>query len=123
MDLVSVTALRLMVSTLTLLQKAPSDGAQAGVDTFHHNLLKALNHVDVKSQQSEVARVLDSKGIQYEMIDIAQNNSLKEEMRSKSGNPSALPPQIFNGDQHCGGYEDFVEAVETSDVRKFLKLD
>ncbi|XP_062889807.1 LOW QUALITY PROTEIN: SH3 domain-binding glutamic acid-rich-like protein 3 [Mobula hypostoma] len=78
---------------------------------------------EVKSQQSEVTRVLDSKGIKYEMIDIAQNNALKEEMRSKSGNPSALPPQIFNGDQHCGGYEDFVEAVETNDVRKFLKLD
>ncbi|XP_041068130.1 SH3 domain-binding glutamic acid-rich-like protein 3 isoform X1 [Carcharodon carcharias] len=78
---------------------------------------------EVKSQQSEVTRVMDSKGIKYEMIDIAQNNSLKEEMRTKSGNPNALPPQIFNGEQHCGGYEDFVEAVETSDVRKFLKLD
>ncbi|XP_069751551.1 SH3 domain-binding glutamic acid-rich-like protein 3 isoform X2 [Narcine bancroftii] len=78
---------------------------------------------EVKSQQSEVTRVMDSKGIKYELIDIAQSNASKEEMRSKSGNPNALPPQIFNGDQHCGGFEDFVEAVETSDVRKFLKLD
>ncbi|XP_042194758.1 SH3 domain-binding glutamic acid-rich-like protein 3 [Callorhinchus milii] len=77
----------------------------------------------VKSSQAEVIRVLDAKGVKYELIDISQENSLKEEMRKKTGIPDACPPQIFNGEQYCGGHEDFVEAVEGDTVMKFLKLD
>ncbi|XDV34447.1 hypothetical protein PO909_004605 [Leuciscus waleckii] len=47
-------------------------------------------------------RILDSKSIKYELIDISVGGAVRDEMRSKSGNPSAIPPQIFNEDQYCG---------------------
>ncbi|XP_028819848.1 SH3 domain-binding glutamic acid-rich-like protein 3 [Denticeps clupeoides] len=77
---------------------------------------------EVKSQQAEVMRILDSKSIQYELIDISAGGSIRDEMRSKSGNPTAAPPQIFNEDQYCGDYEMFSEAVEADMVKQFLKM-
>uniref|UniRef100_A0A670Y9A3 SH3 domain-binding glutamic acid-rich-like protein 3 n=1 Tax=Pseudonaja textilis TaxID=8673 RepID=A0A670Y9A3_PSETE len=77
---------------------------------------------EIKSQQSEVTRILDGKNIKYNMVDISQDNALREEMRTKSGNPKAIPPQIFNGDHYCGDYELFVEAVEQNTLQQFLKL-
>ncbi|GAA6081664.1 SH3 domain-binding glutamic acid-rich-like protein 3 isoform X2 [Tachysurus ichikawai] len=77
---------------------------------------------EVKSQQAEVMRILESKNIQFELIDIAVSGDLRQEMRISSGNPSACPPQIFNDDQYCGDYEMFSEAVETDTVEKFLKI-
>lgn len=55
-------------------------------------------------------------------MDISQDNALREEMRAKAGNPKAIPPQIVNGDQYCGDYELFVEAVEQNTLQEFLKL-
>ncbi|KAK6474532.1 SH3 domain-binding glutamic acid-rich-like protein 3 [Huso huso] len=77
---------------------------------------------EVKSQQAEVMRILESKSIQFELIDISQDSSLREEMRAKAGNPTAVPPLVFNGDQYCGDYKMFAEAVEDDAVEKFLKL-
>uniref|UniRef100_A0A3Q0R0M6 SH3 domain-binding glutamic acid-rich-like protein 3 n=1 Tax=Amphilophus citrinellus TaxID=61819 RepID=A0A3Q0R0M6_AMPCI len=77
----------------------------------------------VKSQQAEVIRVLESKSIQYELIDISVGGELRDEMRSKAGDPTAVPPQLFNEDQYCGqNYEMFSEAVEADTVEQFLKL-
>ncbi|XP_029023199.1 SH3 domain-binding glutamic acid-rich-like protein 3 [Betta splendens] len=76
----------------------------------------------VKSQQTEVRRILDSKSIQYELIDISVGEELRNEMRNKAGNPSAVPPQLFNEDQYCGNYEMFSEAVESDTVEQFLKM-
>ncbi|XP_064327720.1 SH3 domain-binding glutamic acid-rich-like protein 3 [Phalacrocorax carbo] len=77
---------------------------------------------EIKSQQSEVTRILDGKNIKYELVDISQDNALREEMRAKAGNPKAIPPQIVNGDHYCGDYELFVEAVEQNTLQEFLKL-
>uniref|UniRef100_A0AC11EJY8 SH3 domain binding glutamate rich protein like 3 n=1 Tax=Ovis aries TaxID=9940 RepID=A0AC11EJY8_SHEEP len=76
----------------------------------------------IKSQQSEVTRILDGKRIQYQLVDISQDNALRDEMRALAGNPKATPPQIVNGDQYCGDYELFVEAVEQNTLQEFLKL-
>lgn len=76
----------------------------------------------IKSQQSQVIQFLDSKGIKYDLIDISQGGELRDEMRSKAGDPTALPPQLFNEDQYCGNFEMFEEAVEEEAVEKFLKL-
>lgn len=76
----------------------------------------------VKSQQADVTRILDSKGIKYELIDISLDGELKDEMRNKAGDPTAVPPQLFNEDQYCGNYEMFSEAVEADTVEEFLKL-
>lgn len=56
----------------------------------------------MKSQQIEVMRILDSKKIEYKLVDISQGEELRDEMRTKSGNPTAVPPQLFNEDQYCG---------------------
>uniref|UniRef100_A0A3P9LJR4 SH3 domain-binding glutamic acid-rich-like protein 3 n=1 Tax=Oryzias latipes TaxID=8090 RepID=A0A3P9LJR4_ORYLA len=56
----------------------------------------------VKSQQAEMMRILDSKSIRYELIDISVGGELRDEMRSKAGDPTAVPPQLFNEDQYCG---------------------
>ncbi|XP_018962719.1 SH3 domain-binding glutamic acid-rich-like protein 3 [Cyprinus carpio] len=77
---------------------------------------------EVKSQQAEVIRILESKSIKYELIDISVGSAVRDEMRSKSGNPTAIPPQIFNEDQYCGNYEMFSEAVEADTVEQFLKI-
>ncbi|XP_017337897.1 SH3 domain-binding glutamic acid-rich-like protein 3 [Ictalurus punctatus] len=77
---------------------------------------------EVKSQQAEVMRILESKNIQFELIDISVGGDIRNEMRTKSGNPNAAPPQIFNEDQYCGDYEMFSEAVEEDTVEKFLKI-
>lgn len=76
----------------------------------------------IKSQQSDVIRILDSKGIKYELIDISVGGELRDEMRNKAGDPTAVPPQLFNEDQYCGNFEMFQEAVEEDTVEKFLKL-
>ncbi|XP_017286648.1 SH3 domain-binding glutamic acid-rich-like protein 3 [Kryptolebias marmoratus] len=76
----------------------------------------------VKSQQSEVIRILESKSIPYELVDISLGGELRDEMRNKAGDPAAVPPQLFNEDQYCGNYEMFSEAVEADTVKQFLKL-
>lgn len=47
-------------------------------------------------------RILESKSIQYELIDISVGGELRDEMRSKVGDPTAVPPQLFNEHQYCG---------------------
>ncbi|XP_032876706.1 SH3 domain-binding glutamic acid-rich-like protein 3 [Amblyraja radiata] len=73
--------------------------------------------------QEYIFNRLDGKKIEYQLVDLAQDSKLKDEMRSKIGNPDAKIPQIFNGDHYCGGYEDFEQAVECEMIEKFLKLD
>lgn len=51
--------------------------------------------------------ILDSKNIEYNVIDIAEpgNENEKEFMLENSRSRDAkhaLPPQIFNGDHYCG---------------------
>ncbi|XP_043939869.1 SH3 domain-binding glutamic acid-rich-like protein 3 [Protopterus annectens] len=77
---------------------------------------------EVKTHQNAVTQALDSKGIKYELVDISQDSSLRDDMRSKCGKPTAMPPQIFNEEQYCGDYTQFAEAVEDDAVEQFLKL-
>ncbi|KAJ8027179.1 SH3 domain-binding glutamic acid-rich-like protein 3 [Holothuria leucospilota] len=66
--------------------------------------------------------VLDSKKIQYEKIDIAADEDAKQKMRDGMGDPKGLPPQLFNGDDYCGDFAKFDEAVEDEKLEEFLKL-
>ncbi|XP_016359313.1 SH3 domain-binding glutamic acid-rich-like protein 3 [Sinocyclocheilus anshuiensis] len=77
---------------------------------------------EVKQHQSEIFQFLDSKKIKYFAVDIAESTDLKEEMRKKVGNPSAMPPQVFNGDKYCGDYQKFFDAVEDGKPEAFFKL-
>ncbi|XP_003969001.1 SH3 domain-binding glutamic acid-rich-like protein 3 [Takifugu rubripes] len=77
---------------------------------------------EVKSRQAEMMRILESKSIKYELVDISVGIEVRDEMRSKAGDPTAVPPQLFNEDQYCGNYEMFSEAVEADAVEQFLKM-
>ncbi len=49
-------------------------------------------------------QLLDSKGVDYELIDIAGKQALRERMIELSGRTTV--PQIFIGDHHVGGFDD-----------------
>ena len=46
--------------------------------------------------------ILDGKKIPYNKLDIAADDKLKQKMRDIVGDPSAVPPQLCNGDKYCG---------------------
>ncbi|KAL7865006.1 hypothetical protein AOLI_G00164260 [Acnodon oligacanthus] len=77
---------------------------------------------EIKQQQTTLFHFLDAKKIIYRALDITTNPHLKDEMRKKVGNPSALPPQVFNRDQYCGDYKAFFRAVEEGKAETFFKL-
>ena len=56
----------------------------------------------MRKNQERIFSILTSKKIDFEGVDIAQNSEDKDLMRKKAGDPTALPPQICNGDVYCG---------------------
>uniref|UniRef100_A0A3Q3JNR1 SH3 domain-binding glutamic acid-rich-like protein n=1 Tax=Monopterus albus TaxID=43700 RepID=A0A3Q3JNR1_MONAL len=84
-------------------------------------LTEILTH-QTKKDQERIFSVLDSKKIAYKAVDIAQNSADKDLMRKIAGNPTALAPQICNGNVYCGGFTDFEDAIEMEQLEKFLKL-
>lgn len=72
--------------------------------------------MQVKKRQQRVLMILDSKNIEYEVIDITEpgKESEKEFMQEKSTSKGSttsdqdprhpLPPQIFAGEEYCGEY-------------------
>lgn len=67
-----------------------------------HMFVICCDVFQIKSQQAEMMRILDSKSIHYELIDISVGGEVRNEMRDKAGDPAAAPPQLFNEDQYCG---------------------
>ena len=53
---------------------------------------------------SAAGKLLKSKGVDFEAIDVTLNAERRREMRDRSGRNTA--PQIFIGDAHVGGYDD-----------------
>lgn len=63
--------------------------------------------LQVKKRQQRVMMILDSKSVEYEIIDITEPGKEleKEFMQANSNarnNKYPLPPQIFNEDDYCG---------------------
>ena len=46
--------------------------------------------------------ILESKKIPFERYDISANSDFKDRMRKLANNPTALAPQLANGDDYCG---------------------
>ncbi len=55
-------------------------------------------------------RLLQSKGVALNQIDVAHNDDLRREMRVKAGGRTTVP-QIWIGDRHIGG-SDELHALE-----------
>ncbi|XP_075939699.1 SH3 domain-binding glutamic acid-rich-like protein 3 [Anarhichas minor] len=77
---------------------------------------------EIKKWQQQIFNVLSSKKIKHEAVDIAQDATVKDLMRKLVGDQTALPPQIFNGDNYCGDYKAFENAIEEEAVESFLKI-
>ncbi|EDO47143.1 predicted protein [Nematostella vectensis] len=57
----------------------------------------------MKKQQNWIDMVLKSvTDIEVEVVDISVDPELKDKMRALMNDETALPPQIFNGEQYCG---------------------
>ncbi|XP_014478158.1 PREDICTED: SH3 domain-binding glutamic acid-rich protein homolog isoform X3 [Dinoponera quadriceps] len=75
---------------------------------------------EVKKRQQRVMMILDSKNVEYEIIDITEPGKEleKEFMQTNSNartNKYPLPPQIFNEDDYCGPSTDKDAGVVPSD--------
>ncbi len=49
-------------------------------------------------------QLLESKNVEFNMINVNDGADIRQEMESRSGRTSV--PQIFIGDTHVGGYDD-----------------
>ncbi|XP_026174566.1 SH3 domain-binding glutamic acid-rich-like protein 3 [Mastacembelus armatus] len=78
--------------------------------------------VQIKKNQDRIFSVLESKKIPFKAVDISQKAEDKDLMRKIAKNPTALPPQICNGDVYCGDIDAFENAIEAEQLEAFLKL-
>ncbi|KAI6654591.1 SH3 domain-binding glutamic acid-rich-like protein 3 [Oopsacas minuta] len=91
----------------------------AKIDYYYSSV---SSNLEIKKQQDRIQNVLDSKKIAYNKIDIAASEDSKAKMRKIVGDEKALAPQLANGDQYCGNFEKFEEAIEGEELEVFLKL-
>jgi len=107
-------------------EEKPKPEVAADVDmtqeiTVYHSSISCSQQV--KKQQQTVEFILTSKKYNVRFVDLACiGEKAKEEMRKIADDPKCLPPQIAKGEQYCGSYDKFMEAVEDGDLLRFLKL-
>merc|ERR1712110_770015 len=71
----------------------------------------------------------DARGIDYRPIDMCANTKARGQMLeklpedSKAEGVPILPPQVFNGADYCGDYEQFFDARECDLIYSFFKLN
>ena len=66
-------------------------------------------------------RLLDSKGVQYEEINVDDDPSIRAEMEQLSQRTSI--PQIFIGDTHVGGFDDLADLNREGKLNGMLGLE
>lgn len=49
-------------------------------------------------------QLLDGKGVEYSLINVNDDEMIRQEMEDRSGRNTV--PQIFIGDVHVGGFDD-----------------
>ncbi len=54
----------------------------------------------------------EQKSLQFRYVDIHQQGISQADLEKTIGKPVATVPQIFNGQQHVGGYTEFSQLVE-----------
>lgn len=52
-------------------------------------------------------RLCEARGIELKWVDMMEENITKEDIAQKIGKPVHTVPQIFVGEQHIGGYDEF----------------
>jgi len=86
------------------------------------------SRLQISKQQRAILDFLDARGIEYTPIDMCANTKARGQMLEKlpedsEGKKNFLPPQVFNGDEHCGDYESFFDAREADLIFSFFKLN
>ncbi|MBN2646653.1 MAG: glutaredoxin 3 [Thiotrichales bacterium] len=64
-------------------------------------------------------RLLDSKGVSYEMIDIGNDRHAWAALEEKTGRNTV--PQIFIGEHHVGGFDDLSAADRSGQLDQLLR--
>lgn len=64
-------------------------------------------------------RLLDSKGVNYQSIDIGNDAAQWAELEAKTGRNTV--PQIFIGDHHVGGFDDLSAADKRGEIDPLLQ--
>jgi len=84
---------------------------------------------EVKKHQQRICTLLESKSVDYITIDVtsaeqleAARAILESSARARPGDPTPLPPQIYNEEAYCGDFSDFDYANETGQLLVFLRL-
>ncbi len=65
-------------------------------------------------------RLLEGKGVEYTIIDVARDTALRDEMERRSGRETV--PQIFIDHQHIGGFDDMAALDLDGELDKILGL-
>lgn len=87
------------------------------------------SRLQITKQQRAILDFLDARGINYRPIDMCANTKARGQMleklpeESKEEGKTILPPQVFNGEDYCGDYEQFFDARECDLIYSFFKLE
>lgn len=83
----------------------------------------------LENEQQKIIMVLTMRKKEFEVIDIMkpgnQNHRtyMRDRGKKKDGQRNVLPPQIFNGDDYIGDFEDFDLANEDDVLEEFLGIE
>lgn len=64
--------------------------------------------LQVRKKQQTIIDALDVRGIEYDAIDVSAPENeegklfMREHAKAKGGQPNALPPQVFYGEEYVG---------------------
>ena len=67
-------------------------------------------------------KLLDSKGVAYEEIDISMGGEKRNEMLQRANGRHTVP-QIFIGDRHVGGSDDLAELERNGQLDPLLAAE
>merc|ERR1712179_276790 len=99
--------------------------SKIGVRIF---LTNGSGNQKIENNQQMIQMVLTTREIEFTTIDISapgmqeMRSFMREKGRKKEGQRNVIPPQIFNGEQYRGDFEDFDIANEDDDLEEFLGI-
>jgi len=66
-------------------------------------------------------QLLDSKQVKYTLIDVTNDDMLRQQMEDRSGRNSV--PQIFIGERHIGGYDDMAALDDAGELDALIAIE
>merc|ERR1712183_603439 len=108
--------------------KMPEEGVDLGPQRIRVFISGNSGNKEMVTHQQRIIMVLQSLGIDTEVLDIAApgmdeaRDFMRGGAKKKENQRNVLPPQIFNGDTYCGDYDDFDVANEDDHLEEFLGI-